>query len=97
MKSTAQFTENAVLDKSDFEVFYEMDAGLKAMVTCDRNETYLLVGHLRSSAGTARTMQAFSSSRCGWAVRSSTREKGGITSMSRPHSILLQRQIPSVE
>jgi hypothetical protein len=27
-----------------FKVFYEMDAGLKAMVTCDRNETYLLVG-----------------------------------------------------
>jgi hypothetical protein len=27
-----------------FKVFYEMDAGLKAMVTCDRNETFLLAG-----------------------------------------------------
>lgn len=27
-----------------FKVFYEMDAGRKAMVTCDRNETYLLAG-----------------------------------------------------
>lgn len=27
-----------------FKVFYEMEAGLKAMVACDRNETYLLAG-----------------------------------------------------
>jgi len=27
-----------------FKVFYEMDAGLSGLVTCDRNETYLLMG-----------------------------------------------------